>query len=101
MNNLNTIRVSLGTGYRVANIFTEDHAALNGTREVIIASELNPERSINGNLNYVRNIYTRNNALLNIDASVFYTHFDNKIIPDYDTNPNQIIYDNYFIFSFN
>ncbi|MAO45978.1 MAG: TonB-dependent receptor [Crocinitomicaceae bacterium] len=94
MNNLNTIRVSLGTGYRVANIFTEDHAALNGTREVIIASELNPERSINGNLNYVRNIYTRNNALLNIDASVFYTHFDNKIIPDYDTNPNQIIYDN-------
>lgn len=94
MNNLNTIRVSLGTGYRVANIFTEDHAALNGTREVIIASELNPERSINGNLNFVRNIYTRNNALVNIDASVFYTHFDNKIIPDYDTNPNQIIYDN-------
>ena len=94
LNNLNTFRASLGTGYRVVNIFTEDHAALTGTREVIITSELNPERSINGNLNYVRNIFTRNNALVNIDASLFYTHFDNKIIPDYDTNPNQIIYDN-------
>ena len=93
-NKLKTLRASFGTGYRVANVFTEDHAALTGAREVIIASELMPERSINGNINYVRNIYTRNNALVNIDASVFYTHFDNKIIPDYDTNPDQIIYDN-------
>ncbi len=93
-NKLNTLRASFGTGYRVANVFTEDHAALTGAREVIIASMLFPERSMNGNLNYVRTIFTRNKALINIDASVFYTHFDNKIIPDYDTNPNQIIYDN-------
>ena len=93
-NKLKTLRASFGTGYRVANVFTEDHAALTGAREVIIASELMPERSINGNINYVRNIYTGNNALVNIDASVFNTHFDNKIIPDYDTNPDQIIYDN-------
>ena len=94
LNKLHTLRASFGTGYRVANVFTEDHATLTGARELIISSELFPERSINSNLNYVRNLYTRNDALVHIDASVFYTHFDNKIIPDYDTNPNQIIYDN-------
>ena len=28
------------------------------------------------------------------ELSGWYTHFDNVILPDYDTNPNQIIYDN-------
>ena len=31
---------------------------------------------------------------MSLDASVFYTHFSNIILPDYDTDPNQIIYDN-------
>ncbi|MBL0044639.1 MAG: TonB-dependent receptor [Flavobacteriales bacterium] len=43
-----------GTGYRVVNLFTEDHAALTGAREVVIAEELQPERSLNGTLNIVR-----------------------------------------------
>jgi outer membrane receptor for ferrienterochelin and colicins len=32
--------------------------------------------------------------MFTFDASAWYTHFTNAIIPDYDTNPNQIIYDN-------
>ena len=28
------------------------------------------------------------------DGSAFYTHFSNKILPDYTTDPSQIIYDN-------
>src|SRR5690606_16917153 len=47
------IRGSFGTGYRVVNLFTEDHAALSGAREVVIREQLNPERSWNSNLNYV------------------------------------------------
>jgi outer membrane receptor for ferrienterochelin and colicins len=31
---------------------------------------------------------------IGLDASAFFTHFNNIILPDYDTNPNQIIYDN-------
>lgn len=89
-----TLRLSFGTGYRVANVFTEDHAALSGVREVIIEENLRPETSVNGNLNYVRRIYTRNQAIMGVDATAFYTHFDNKIIPDYDSNPSQIRYAN-------
>ncbi|MGC1516682.1 MAG: TonB-dependent receptor [Maribacter sp.] len=88
------LRLNAGTGFRVVNLFTEEHAALTGAREVIIAEELRPERSVNVNLNYLKKIYADNGTFLSFDASVFYTNFQNSIIPDYDTNPNQIIYDN-------
>ena len=88
------LRLSLGNGYRVANVFTEDHAALSGAREVVFAEELRPERSWNANLNYVRKLYDWGRALVTLDASLWYTRFGNRILPDYETNPNQIIYAN-------
>lgn len=91
---LNTLRISAGSGYRVVNIFTEDHAALTGARETIILNDLRPETSWNGNINYVRKFNVKNKLFLNFDLTAFYTYFDNKIIPDYDTDPNKIIYDN-------
>lgn len=92
-NHNNTIRVSLGSGFRVVNLFTEDHAALTGARKVIITEELNPERSFNGNLNYVLKIPTAN-YFLQLDATLFYSYFTNKIVGDFDTDPNKIIYKN-------
>ncbi len=95
----NVLRIGVGNGYRVANVFTEDHAALTGAREVAFASELKPETSWNGNVNYVRKIYSRKGVFVGIDASAWYTYFSNRILPDYDSNPNQIIYDNLHGFS--
>lgn len=88
------LRLNAGTGFRVVNLFTEEHAALTGSREVVITEELKPERSFNVNLNYLKKIYSGNGTFVTLDASLFYTNFQNIIIPDYDTNPNQIIYDN-------
>lgn len=88
-----TIRASFGTGFRVVNLFTEDHAALTGAREVVIANELNPERSYNATLNYVYKIHT-NDIILGWDVTAFYSYFTNKIIGDFDTDPTKIIYDN-------
>jgi outer membrane receptor for ferrienterochelin and colicins len=87
-------RFSLGNGFRVANVFTEDHAALTGAREVVFAEELAPERSWNANLNLVKKIYSDRGNYFGLDGSVFYTYFTNRIVPDYETNPNQIIYAN-------
>jgi outer membrane receptor for ferrienterochelin and colicins len=92
-NKNNTIRASFGTGFRVVNLFTEDHAALTGAREVIIAEALNPERSYNSNLNYVLKIPT-DAVLINFDITGFYSYFTNKILGDFDTDPTKIIYDN-------
>lgn len=91
--NSNILRFSVGNGFRVANVFTEDHAALTGAREVEFEGELQPETSWNTNINYVKKINTEN-AFITIDASAFYTYFDNRILPDYETDPNKIIYAN-------
>ena len=92
-NPYHTFRFNFGTGFRVVNLFTEDHAALTGSREVVIQSNLKPEKSINGNLNYVWKI-PMGERLINVDASAFYTYFSNKIVGDFDTDPQTIIYDN-------
>lgn len=90
----NILRISAGNGYRVANVFTEDHAALTGARTVEFEGELSPETSWNGNINFVKKIYTKNSTYIGIDASAFYTYFTNRILPDYETDPNKIIYGN-------
>lgn len=89
----NTLRASFGTGFRVVNLFTEDHAALTGSRQVVIAEALKPEKSYNANLNYVLKI-PLNNAFINLDATGFYSYFTNKITGDFDIDPDKIIYDN-------
>ncbi|EIJ38089.1 outer membrane receptor for ferrienterochelin and colicins [Galbibacter orientalis DSM 19592] len=88
------LRLNAGTGFRVVNLFTEDHAALTGARDVVIEEELKPEKSYNVNINYLKKIYTQNNSFIGLDMSAWYTYFTNMILPDYDTNPNEIIYDN-------
>ncbi|WP_125718345.1 TonB-dependent receptor [Flavobacterium ustbae] len=93
--NENTIfRLNAGTGFRVVNLFTEDHAALTGSRDVVIANDLNPEKSVNVNLNYIQKINFGNGTFMGIETTAFYTRFSNKIVTDYETNPNEIIYDN-------
>lgn len=89
----NTLRCSLGNGFRIANVFTEDHAALTGAREVEFDGELAPETSWNANVNFVKKILSKN-ALITLDASAFYTFFNNRILPNYETDPNKIIYAN-------
>lgn len=90
----NTLRINAGTGFRVVNLFTEEHAALTGARQVLIKEDLAPEQSYNANINYVKKWYLKSGVYLAADVSAWYTHFTNQIIPDYDTDPNLIIYDN-------
>ncbi len=94
INETNILRFNTGTGFRIVNLFTEEHAALTGSRELIVMEELKPERSFNANLNYLKKIYTRNGNFIGLETTAWYTRFSNSIIPDYDTNPNQIIYKN-------
>ncbi|MDR9410375.1 MAG: TonB-dependent receptor [Balneolaceae bacterium] len=88
-----TFRASAGTGFRVVNVFTEDHAALTGSRDVVFNEDLEPEesRSITASLEQIIPFGT-NPMVVSLDG--FYTHFSNKIIPDYDQDPNLILYEN-------
>ena len=91
---LDILRFNAGTGFRVVNLFTEDHAALTGAREVVIAEALEPEQSYNANLNYTRRFYFGEGSVINLEMSAWFTYFTNQILPDYESQPNQIIYDN-------
>ena len=93
VNDNNIIRLNAGTGFRVVNLFTEDHAALTGARYVEIKHALRPEKSYNVNLNYIKKIQS-SHAIYGIELTAWYTYFNNRIIADYDTDPNKIIYDN-------
>lgn len=92
-NPYHTLRLSFGTGFRVVNLFTEDHAALTGSREVVIQEDLKPEKSLNTNLSYLMKIPV-NNYFINVDVNGFYSYFNNKIIGDFDSEPDKIIYNN-------
>lgn len=87
-----TLRANFGTGFRVVNLFAEDHAFVTGQRSVEILEALKPERSYNGSLN-ANHVFTLGNSQGSIDLEAYYTYFTNKIIPDYDT-PGKIIYAN-------
>ncbi|KAF0202974.1 MAG: TonB-dependent receptor [Bacteroidetes bacterium] len=91
----NTIfRINSGTGFRTVNIFTEDHAALSGFREVEITEDLKPEQSWNISLSLNQTINRQVGRWIVMDADLFYTRFSNKILADYDTDPQKIIYRN-------
>jgi len=87
-----TIRLNGGTGFRIVNLFTEDHAFVTGQREVVLLESLKPERSYNGAFNF-NHIFITNNSSGSIDFDGYYTYFTNKIIPNYDTF-GKIIYGN-------
>ncbi len=88
------LRLNLGTGFRVVNIFTEDHAALTGARDLVIEDALAPEKSYNVNLNFYKKIYRKNAWILGLETAAWHTYFTNQILPDYDSNPNEIRYAN-------
>ncbi|HEX4887622.1 MAG TPA: TonB-dependent receptor [Luteibaculaceae bacterium] len=87
-------RLNAGTGYRVVQLFTEDHAALTGARKVLVEQTLLPERSVNINANFLLRKPLGVDKWIALDVSLFYTHFNNRITADYLSDPNAIIYNN-------
>ncbi len=92
-NDNNTLRLGFGNGFRVANVFSEDHAALSGAREVIIATDLKPEKSYNFNLNHTTKLFP-DFGFVTLDGSLFYTYFTNRIVADLFTDVTKVIFDN-------
>ncbi len=87
------VRLTAGRGFRTVNLFTEEHAALTGARAVVIEGALAPERSYNVNLNF-NHVFNIGASAVTVDVDAFYAHFSNRILPDYETDPNLIIFKN-------
>lgn len=85
-------RFSFGTGFRIVNLFTEDHAAYSGGRATVVLEDLEPERSVSGTVS-LQQIIPITSAPLVLDVDAFWTRFSNKIEPDYSV-PGEIRYAN-------
>ena len=88
------VRVNAGRGYRRVHLFTEEHAALDGSRTVLQPEGgLDPESSWNGHLSGSK---TFGNEHWTGSASLygFATLFTDRIYADYDSLPDAIVYRN-------
>lgn len=86
-----TARFNVGTGFRIVNLFTEDHSSLTGGRATLVLEDLEPERSVSATAS-IQQIIGRTSPLT-IDVDAFWTRFSNKIEPDYSV-PGEIRYAN-------
>ncbi|MBL7964395.1 MAG: TonB-dependent receptor [Flavobacteriales bacterium] len=92
-NGRSTLRAGLGTGFRVVDLFTEEHAALTGARNVVVEETLLPERSWSATVD-LRRQWPGERRTITADLNLFHTRFSNRILPDYTTDPDLIIYRN-------
>lgn len=76
-----TARFNTGTGFRLVNLFTEDHQAYSGGRATVILGDLTPERSLSVSVSFQHIFIQAGGTTLDLDA--FWTRFSNKIEPDY------------------
>ncbi|WP_412070517.1 TonB-dependent receptor [Rubrivirga sp. IMCC43871] len=86
-----TGRLSVGTGFRIVNLFTEDHSAYTGGRATLILEDLEPERSVSVAAS-VQHIFGERSPVT-VDLDAFWTRFSNKLEPDYSV-PGEIRYAN-------
>lgn len=87
-------RLNAGTGFRVVNLITEEHALMTGARTVQINNQIKPEQSLNSTASLSKSFRLSKYNLMNFETSLFYNHFYNRILPNYDQDPNKIIVDN-------
>jgi outer membrane receptor for ferrienterochelin and colicins len=90
---MTTLRLNGGTGFRVIHIFTEDYSAISRKRDLIIDEDLQPERTRNATLN-VNQVLEIGHSSMMIDFDAFYTYFTNRIVHDFDIDPDEIHYYN-------
>lgn len=87
------VRLSAGTGFRTSNLFSDNSNLLASSRDIIIAEELNPEFTFNYGAD-VLYYFTFGNIAGSLNLDYYRTEFSNKIIPDYDTDPSEVIFAN-------
>ncbi|MEN0047979.1 MAG: TonB-dependent receptor [Bacteroidota bacterium] len=91
-----TIRASIGSGWRTVNLFSENIGLLVSSRDIIFAEQLEPEEAINAGINLTHKFESRSDQISGYLSVDFYrTDFQNQIFPDYDSDPQKAIIQNF------
>lgn len=89
-----TVRANIGTGWRTVNLFSENVGLLVSSRDIVFAEDLEPEKGLNTGINITQKLRSeKTEGFFTVD---FYrTDFQNQIFPDYFSEPNKAIINNF------
>ncbi|MBK8983138.1 MAG: TonB-dependent receptor [Ignavibacteria bacterium] len=87
------IRTSAGTGFRTINLFNEHSNILASSKDIRITETLDPEKIFNFGADVIY-YFNLGNSGGSLNLDYYRTEFNNKIIPDYDTDPSAVIFSN-------
>lgn len=94
MNGDRTLRIAGGTGYRTANIFSENINLLASMRNVVFTEMLNPEHAVNWGGSITQKLkFGSGEGAVTLDW--YSTRFLNQIFPDYNSTPGSAIIENF------
>lgn len=94
------LRFSIGSGFRVANIFAENSGVFVSARQYSIVNQTNnfgygldPEKAWNYGVNFIHN-FTINHLPGSFSIDAYRTQFSNQTVVDLDNNPQKILFYN-------
>ncbi|MGV8019270.1 MAG: carboxypeptidase-like regulatory domain-containing protein [Ignavibacteria bacterium] len=88
------VRASVGTGFRTVNLFSEYANMLASGRDLIIPSELRPEKMVNYGVDILQYV-TIGQVSGNINFDFYRTVFSNKIVQNFTLNPMAVTFINH------
>ncbi|MBX2930349.1 MAG: TonB-dependent receptor [Chitinophagaceae bacterium] len=93
------LRLSIGSGFRTANVFAENTGLMVSARNFIIQNNnnyaygLEPEKAWNYGIGVVQNFnYQNRKGSISVDA--YYSHFIKQVVTDVDASPHNVIFYN-------
>jgi outer membrane receptor for ferrienterochelin and colicins len=87
------VRGSIGSGFRVVDVWNENANLFASSKNLVIKDELNPEKVLNYGVDFLQ-YFDGGFFGGSINLDYYRTEFYNKIIPDYDTDPTKVIFAN-------
>lgn len=88
------VRTSAGTGWRTANLFSENTGLMASSRNIIFIENLRPEKSLNWGINILQQ-FKKKMFDGYFSADFYSTRFSNQFFPDYDTDPQLALIANF------
>ena len=88
------IRANIGTGWRTANLFSENIGLLVSSRDIVFKEALKPEKALNTGINITQKFNSEHVTGV-FSADYYRTDFQNQIFPDFDTDPTKVIIENF------
>ena len=87
------VRASVGKGYRSPNIFAEYNNLLAGNRSLVIAPDLKMENAWNYGVSSMFDLDIAEKEIT-LSAEWYYTHFNQQVVADLDSDPHKVMFSN-------